>query len=107
MLLRRRPHPSYVKMSDVIGASILVGDFTVILSSGLFAVYATYSPPILSKKKCPISLYLTLLSAVIVILSLIMARICGEHIAVFSRDPIHGLFGFASTSYLISSSLSQ
>lgn len=99
MLLRRRPHtPFKPSTSNRIGASILVGDFTVLLSSAVAAVYAAFSGPVLRKEKCPASVYLTLLSLVVVVLSLIMARVSGEQVVVFSRDPVHGLFGFASTS---------
>ncbi len=72
----------------------------MLLSSAVAAVYVTYSGPVLRKEKCPASVYLTLLSLIVIILSLIMARISGEQVVVFSRDPVHGLFGFATTSYV-------
>ena len=68
-----------------------------ILSSVVYAAYATLAKPIGITEKCPISVYLMLMSGYVVGLSFILAFIFGERIDIFSADDVYGLFAFMAT----------
>ncbi len=76
---------------------ILIGNFMVILSSAVYAIYANLSKPIAVTKTCPISVYLMLMSGYVVAISFVLAFFFGERIDIFSTHDVYGLFAFVAT----------
>ena len=68
-----------------------------ILSSVVYALYASLSKSIIAGKNCPISIYLMLMSLSVVGLSFFLAFFFGERIDIFSTDDVYGLFAFMAT----------
>lgn len=74
-----------------------MGNLIAILSSGVHAIYASFSKSVALMKTCPVSVYLILMSGYIVGLSFILAFLFGERIDIFSTDEHYGLFAFITT----------
>lgn len=77
---------------------MLKGDFFAIAASALFAIYNTLSADLIKKKNIPISLYLTMLSAFIIVSSYIFSKSFyqsapGDETVTLSADPKHGILG--------------
>ena len=91
------PLDSIIIVSLFLGKDILMGNFMAIAASAVYAVYASLAKPIGVTDKCPISVYLMLMSGYVVGLSFILAFIFGERIDIFSTDDVYGLFAFIVT----------
>ncbi len=72
---------------------MLLGNFCAIASSAVFAMYALSSSPILKGESLPFSLYLGIISVYTILISIAAAWLMGTPVAVFSVDPVNGVFG--------------
>jgi len=80
-----------------LGTNLLKGDSIAILASAVYAIYIAHSRSFTKNKKCPITVYLGLLSCFTIALSFIISLIAKDPLEFFSFDPQYGIFGLFSS----------
>ena len=88
-----------VFFSIPIGKDTLKGNFVAILSGVVYAVYTSFSKSASIMKKCPISVYLILMSGYIVVISYVLAFVFNENIDIFSNNERFWLFAFIANTH--------
>lgn len=76
----------------------MTGNFLAILGSAVYAVYTAQGSQVVRQNRCPLSLYLTLMSVCMIGFSYIMAPVMRMPPPTFSMDPQTGVFGLFQTS---------
>jgi hypothetical protein len=79
---------------------MLIGNFCAIAGSAIAAIYGHFSDIVLKDSaKCPIHIYLALLSCFMTIIAYIGSFYMGRPVQIISIDPTDGLFGIFMTTY--------
>jgi drug/metabolite transporter (DMT)-like permease len=80
----------------------LTGNFLAIGASAVYAIYSSYSTTVLSVRKCPLSLYLAMMSILMIAFSFILAPVMHALPPTLTTDWKEGLFGIFATSFGLS-----
>ena len=81
----------------MIGDKILTGNFLAIGASAVYAIYNSYSAVVISVRKCPMSLYLAMMSILTIAFSFIMAPVMHALPPTLTMDEKEGIFGIFQT----------
>lgn len=91
------PLDSIISIIICIGSDILIGNFSAIASSAVFAIYSIHSKNLIKRTNLPISFFFSLLSIYVIIVSYAMGKAVGEDLQFSSFDPTNGMFGMLSS----------
>lgn len=83
-------------LRELVGKEILVGNLIALSAGVLNAIYSTYASAVTISQECPFSVFLILLSTFVVVISLFLAYLIGDHIEIFSTDSSYGILAFIS-----------